>query len=152
MSWAEFYPIVKEQAYSAVFRYEEPERRKDKTIELVCRSFDKCQQFTASGRAIREQDYHTEKQAIENNAVLFRHSGWWGFQKESVVGCMNPSAFMKDNGIVKKEKSGTNPCLLSCERACSFGRWVPHRVLRRTTDPLLKRQSTTAVTCCVIRN
>lgn len=35
MSFEELYPVVKEQAYYAVLRYEEPERRKDKIQELI---------------------------------------------------------------------------------------------------------------------
>ena len=36
MSFDELYPIIKEQAMFSVFRYEEPERRKDKISELNC--------------------------------------------------------------------------------------------------------------------
>lgn len=57
MSFDELYPIVKTQAYFAVLRYEEPDRRKDKIQELVCQSFEKYQRDLAAGRPIKKQDY-----------------------------------------------------------------------------------------------
>jgi hypothetical protein len=57
MSFEELYPIVKEQAYYSVLRYEEPERRKDKIQELVCLSFEKYQRDIATGKEIKKQDY-----------------------------------------------------------------------------------------------
>jgi hypothetical protein len=40
LCWDEIYPVSKTQAYYAVLRYEEPERRKDKVQELICQSFE----------------------------------------------------------------------------------------------------------------
>jgi hypothetical protein len=57
MSFEELYPIVKEQAYYAVLRYEEPERRKDKIQELVCQSYEKFTRDVARGKEIKKQDY-----------------------------------------------------------------------------------------------
>ena len=57
MEWPELYEIVKTQAYYAVLRYEEPERRKDKIQELVCQAFEKFQRDLAAGREIKKQDY-----------------------------------------------------------------------------------------------
>ncbi len=57
MEWPELYEIVKTQAYYAVLRYEEPERRKDKIQELVCQAFEKYQRDTAAGREIKKQEY-----------------------------------------------------------------------------------------------
>lgn len=57
MSWEELYPVVKTQAYYAVLRYEEPERRKDKIQELVCQSFEKYQNDVLKGKDIKKQEY-----------------------------------------------------------------------------------------------
>jgi len=45
------------QAYYAVLRYEEPERRKDKIQELVCQSYEKYQNDVLKGKEIKKQDY-----------------------------------------------------------------------------------------------
>jgi ATP/maltotriose-dependent transcriptional regulator MalT len=55
MSWEELYPIVQEQAYYAVLRYDP--RRKDKIQELVCQSYEKFQKDKASGKEVKKQDY-----------------------------------------------------------------------------------------------
>ena len=55
MSWEELYPIVQEQAYYAVLRYDP--RRKDKIQELVCQSYEKFTRDKASGKEIKRQDY-----------------------------------------------------------------------------------------------
>ena len=55
MSWDELYPIVKEQAYYAVMRYDP--RRKDKIQELVCQSYEKFIRDKASEKEIKKQDY-----------------------------------------------------------------------------------------------
>ena len=57
MSWEELYPVVKTQAYYAVLRYEEPERRKDKIQELVCQSYEKYQNDVQKGKEIKKQEY-----------------------------------------------------------------------------------------------
>jgi hypothetical protein len=57
MSFEELYPVVKEQAYYAVLRYEEIERRKDKIQELVCQSYEKFTRDVARGKEIKKQDY-----------------------------------------------------------------------------------------------
>jgi len=57
LSWEELYPVVKTQAYFAVLRYEEPERRKDKIQELICQSFDKYQNDVRNGKEIKKQDF-----------------------------------------------------------------------------------------------
>lgn len=57
MSFEELYPVVKEQAYYAVLRYEEPERRKDKIQELVCQSYEKFTRDVAAGKQITKQNY-----------------------------------------------------------------------------------------------
>lgn len=57
MSWEELYPVVKTQAYFAVLRYEEPERRKDKIQELVCQSYEKYKNDSLKGKDIKKQDY-----------------------------------------------------------------------------------------------
>lgn len=57
MSWEELFPVVKTQAYYAVLRYEEPERRKDKIQELVCQSYEKYQNDLNRGKEIKKQDY-----------------------------------------------------------------------------------------------
>ncbi len=57
MSWEELYPVVKTQAYFAVLRYEEPERRKDKIQELVCQSYEKYQNDVHKGKEIKKQEY-----------------------------------------------------------------------------------------------
>ena len=57
MSWEELYPVLKTQAYFAVLRYEEPERRKDKIQELVCQSYEKYQNDVNKGKEIKKQEY-----------------------------------------------------------------------------------------------
>lgn len=57
MCWEELYPVVKTQAYYAVLRYEEPERRKDKIQELVCQSYEKYQNDVRLGREIKKQTF-----------------------------------------------------------------------------------------------
>ncbi len=55
MSWDELYPIVKEQAYYAVLRYDP--RRKDKIQELLCQSYEKFTRDKEAGKEIKKQDY-----------------------------------------------------------------------------------------------
>jgi len=55
LSWEELYPIVREQAYYAVLRYDP--RRKDKIQELVCQSYEKFTRDNAEGREIKKQSY-----------------------------------------------------------------------------------------------
>jgi hypothetical protein len=55
MSWEELYPIVSEQSYWAVLRYDP--RRKDKIQELICQSYEKFQNDVAKGKEIKKQDY-----------------------------------------------------------------------------------------------
>ena len=55
MSWDELYPIVREQAYYAVLRYDP--RRKGKIQELVCQSYEKFIRDKASEKEIKKQDY-----------------------------------------------------------------------------------------------
>lgn len=57
MCWEELYPIIKTQAYYAVLRYEEPERRKDKIQELVCQSYEKFVRDIAAEKEIKKQEY-----------------------------------------------------------------------------------------------
>ncbi len=57
MGWEELYPVIKTQAYFAVLRYEEPERRKDKIQELVCQSYEKYQNDVSKGKEIKKQEY-----------------------------------------------------------------------------------------------
>ena len=55
MSWDELFPIVSEQSYYAVLRYDP--RRKDKIQELVAQSYMKYQNDVARGKEIKKQDY-----------------------------------------------------------------------------------------------
>jgi len=55
MNWGELYPIVCDQAYYAVMRYDP--RRKDKVQELVCQSYEKYQNDRSEGKEIKQQDY-----------------------------------------------------------------------------------------------
>ena len=55
MSWEELYPVVREQAYYAVLRYDP--RRKDKIQELICQSFEKYQKDIAADKEIEKQNY-----------------------------------------------------------------------------------------------
>ena len=55
MSWDELYPVVREQAYYAVLRYDP--RRNDKIQELVCQSYEKFTRDNAEGREIKKQSY-----------------------------------------------------------------------------------------------
>jgi len=57
LCWDELYPVIKTQAYYAVLRYEEPERRKDKIQELVCQSYEKFVRDTAADKEIKKQEY-----------------------------------------------------------------------------------------------
>jgi ATP/maltotriose-dependent transcriptional regulator MalT len=55
MTWEELYPVVKEQAYYAVLRYDA--RRADKVQELICQSYAKYQNDLSKGKEIKKQDY-----------------------------------------------------------------------------------------------
>lgn len=55
MSWEELYPIVADQAYWAVMRYDP--RRKDKVQELVCQSYEKYVRDIAADKEIKKQEY-----------------------------------------------------------------------------------------------
>ena len=55
MSWEELYPIVADQAYWAVMRYDP--RRKDKIQELVCQSYEKFIRDKAADKEIKKQEY-----------------------------------------------------------------------------------------------
>jgi len=55
LSWEELYPIVADQAYWAVMRYDS--RRKDKVQELVCQSYEKFVRDTAADKEIKKQEY-----------------------------------------------------------------------------------------------
>jgi hypothetical protein len=55
LSWEELYPIVADQAYWAVMRYDP--RRKDKVQELVCQSYEKFIRDTAADKEIKKQEY-----------------------------------------------------------------------------------------------
>jgi transposase len=57
LSWDELYPVIKTQAYFAVLRYEEPERRRDKIQELVCQSYEKFQNDVLKGKEITKQGF-----------------------------------------------------------------------------------------------
>ena len=68
MSWEELYPVVKTQAYYAVLRYEEPERRKDKIQELVCQSYEKYKMILSKEKKLRNR--------ITNISLLLVLSRW----------------------------------------------------------------------------
>jgi len=55
LSWEELYPIVADQAYWAVMRYDP--RRKDKVQELVCQSYEKFVRDTAADKEIKKQEF-----------------------------------------------------------------------------------------------
>jgi hypothetical protein len=55
LSWEDLYPIVADQAYWAVMRYDP--RRKDKIQELVCQSYEKFIRDTAADKEIKKQEY-----------------------------------------------------------------------------------------------
>ena len=55
MSWEELYPVVREQAYWAVLRYDP--RRTDKIQELICQSYEKYCKDKAKGKEIKKQSY-----------------------------------------------------------------------------------------------
>jgi hypothetical protein len=55
MSWEELYPVVAEQAYWTVMRYDP--RRKDKIQELVCQSYEKYSRDISKGKEIKKQEY-----------------------------------------------------------------------------------------------
>jgi hypothetical protein len=55
MSWEELFPIVSDQSYWAIMRYDP--RRKDKIQELICQSYMKYQNDVAAGKEIKKQDY-----------------------------------------------------------------------------------------------
>lgn len=55
MSWEELFPIISEQSYWAVMRYDP--RRQDKIQELICQSYEKFQNDVAKGKEIKKQNY-----------------------------------------------------------------------------------------------
>jgi hypothetical protein len=78
MSWDELYPIVKEQAYYAVLRYDP--RRKDKIQELVCQSYEKFIRDNAADKIIKKQDYKSfvTKRSKEVDFRSFCKKGYGG--------------------------------------------------------------------------
>ena len=55
MTWDDLYPVVKEQAYWAVLRYDP--RRQDKIQELIAQSYEKYFRDISRGKEITVQDY-----------------------------------------------------------------------------------------------
>jgi Bacterial regulatory proteins, luxR family len=55
MSWEELFPVIQDQAYYAVLRYDP--RRKDKVQELVCQSYEKYIHDVSAGKEINKQSY-----------------------------------------------------------------------------------------------
>ena len=55
MSWEELFPIVSDQSYWTVMRYDA--RRADKIQELLSQSYMKFQNDVARGKEIKKQDY-----------------------------------------------------------------------------------------------
>ena len=55
MLWSQLFPIVNEQAYWSILRYDP--RREEKIQELVAMSFEKYQRDVAAGKEIKKQDY-----------------------------------------------------------------------------------------------
>ena len=53
MSWEELYPVVSNQAYYSVLRYDP--RRKDKIQELVCQSYEKFLNDAAAVRKLKNR-------------------------------------------------------------------------------------------------
>ena len=78
MSWEELYPIVSDQAYYAVLRYDP--RRKDKIQELVCQSYEKYLHDVASGKEIKKQNYKcfVTQRAKEVDTRSFCKKGYGG--------------------------------------------------------------------------
>ncbi|UCH65916.1 MAG: hypothetical protein JSW63_01925 [Ignavibacterium sp.] len=78
MSWDELYPIVKEQAYYAILRYDT--RRKDKIQELLCQSYEKYTRDKLSGKEIKKQNYKSfvTQRAKEVDIRSFCKKGYGG--------------------------------------------------------------------------
>ncbi|MCW8802909.1 MAG: LuxR C-terminal-related transcriptional regulator [Ignavibacteriaceae bacterium] len=78
MSWEELYPVVREQAYYAVLRYDP--RRKDKIQELVCQSYEKFTRDEAAGKEVKKQDYKcfVTQRAKEVDQRSFCKKGYGG--------------------------------------------------------------------------
>ena len=81
MSWEELYPVVQDQAYYAVLRYDP--RRSDKIQELVCQSYEKFRNDTASGKEIKKQNYKcfVTQRAKEVDNRSFCKKGYGGTSK-----------------------------------------------------------------------
>ncbi len=88
MNWEELYPIVKEQAYWAVLRYEEPQRRKDKIQELICQSYEKYLRDNAAGKEIKKQSYKyfVTSRAKSVDTRSFCKKGYGGTSTIDVLG------------------------------------------------------------------
>ena len=85
MSWEELYPIVQEQAYYAVLRYDP--RRKDKIQELVCQSYEKFTRDIAAGKEIKRQDYkcYVTQRAKEVDCRSICKKGYGGTSTTDVL-------------------------------------------------------------------
>ena len=78
MSWEELYPIITDQAYWSVIRYDS--RRKDKIQELVCQSYEKYLHDVAAGKEIKKQNYKcfVTQRAKEVDTRSFCKKGYGG--------------------------------------------------------------------------
>ena len=78
MSWEELYPVVREQAYYAVLRYDP--RRKDKIQELICQSYEKFTRDKASRKKIEKQNFKcfVTQRAKEVDKRSFCKKGYGG--------------------------------------------------------------------------
>jgi hypothetical protein len=85
MSWEELYPIVQEQAYYAVLRYDP--RRKDKIQELLCQSYEKFMRDKAAGKEIKRQDYkcYVTQRAKEVDCRSICKKGYGGTSTTDVL-------------------------------------------------------------------
>jgi hypothetical protein len=88
MSWEELYPVVKEQAYYAVLRYEEPERRKDKCQELLCQSYALYKSYIERGKPIKKQEFKcfVSQRSKQLDIRSFVKKGYGGTSTVDVLG------------------------------------------------------------------
>ena len=89
MTWEQLYPIVKEQAYYAVLRYDD--RRQDKIQELVCQAFEKYQSDLEHGREIKKQSFKcfVTQRAKQLDIRSVVKGGYGGTSRIDVLGYYN---------------------------------------------------------------
>lgn len=78
MNWTELYPIVKEQAYYAVMRYDP--RRADKLQELICQAYQLFKSNVDKGKPINKNHFKQfitkRSREVDFRSIYPKGTGW----------------------------------------------------------------------------